>query len=209
MYIKGNPVISRMYALSGLVLNERGLFYYHPENSSIFFMITEDHKKIAEAMGFNYEELEAAKEYEEFFILLYSNPFFRPSRFVQDISEGGSKILGDLSNYMANNPCNKGYTKRNLEDMYEPLKEFNLEERIQEFNEIYSKRNLYKLSGGDVLGFCPEFNKTNLQLGFERFNSSFKTTFERLIFFHSRSKKEIVDHFLNVYQEQETEIITL
>lgn len=94
MYIKGNSVISRMYALSGLTLNEKGLFYYHPENSSIFFMITDDHIKIAEVMGFNYEKLEAVKEYEEFFKLLYANQFFRPSKFAQDISEGGSKMLG-------------------------------------------------------------------------------------------------------------------
>lgn len=208
MYIKGNPVISRMYALSGLVLNEKGLFYYHPENSSIFFMITDDHIKIAEAMGFNYEELEAAKEYEEFFKLLYANQFFRPSKFAQDISEGGSKMLGDLSIYISQNPCNKGYTKRNVEDMYEPLKEFDLEGKINELNEIYPKRNLCKISGSDILEFYPEFNKTNLQKGFERFNQSFKDLYERLKFFHLRTKKEIVEHFINVYQEQETEILT-
>ena len=136
MYIKGNPVLSRMFAHCGLLLNEKGLFYEMPEEGNFVILITDDHVKIAEAMGFKYEEIEAAKEYNDFFELLYTNQFFRPSKFLVDASEGGSKMLKELSEWLIGKDPHKSYTKRNVGDMFEVLKDCNFKARYDKLHEI-------------------------------------------------------------------------
>ncbi len=199
MYVKGNPILSKMYAHSGLTLNEKGLFFHLQNAPSFYFLITEDHTKIIQIMGFDPEEYENAKEYEEFFKLLGTNQFFRPSRFVEDTSEGGSKMLKELSEYLAINPIYKGYTTRQIRDMFEPLKEFNFEQRYNRLIEL--KENQVeinkKIKGSDVLTLKPDFDKTKLQLYFEYFNKEkFETIVDRLEYLHTHTTEEIVEEFV-------------
>lgn len=189
MYIKANPVLSKMYAHSGLTLNEKGLFFFAKENPNFFFLITDDHVKIAEVMGFKYEEIEAAKEYHDFFKLLSTNQFFRPSRFVEDTSEGGSKMLKELSEYLQANPIYKGYTTRQIPDMFEPLKEFNFQNQYYRLYELM--QNIIpinkKLNGRLVLQLKPDFDKTKLNEGFDHFNNKFNSWLEKAEFIYSHT----------------------
>lgn len=199
MYVKGNPILSKMFAHQGLLLNESGLHFCLPDHGVFTFLITEDHVKIAEIMGFNYKEFDEAKEYVDFFKLLTTNPFFRPSRFVVDCSLGGSKMLKELAEYLAENPCEKEYTKRNLTDMYVPLSEFNFEERHKLLLEVFDNHNTLgkKFNGGHVLNLVPGYDKRELQAGFEKFNGEyFKTPYDRLLFWHTHTTEEIVQEYL-------------
>ena len=200
MYAKGNPVLSKMFAHSGLILNESGLHYCLPDHGIFTFLITDDHVKIAEIAGFNYEEFDKAKEYKDFFKLLTTNPFFRPSKFTSDTSQGKNKMLKELADYLAENPCEKEYVKRTLEDMYDTLKEFNFEERHKLLLDVFNNHTTInkKFNGGTILAMSPTYDKRNLQEGFEKFNDSFPTPYERLLFLHTHTPKEIVMTYLQV-----------
>jgi len=200
MYVKGNPVLSKMYAHSGLTLSENGLHFYLKNNPLLFFLITDDHVKIAEIMGFKYEEFDAAKEYIEFFELLRTNQFFRPSRYTVDTTDGKVRMFKELAEYLKEYPTYKGYTTRQLPDMFEPLKEFNFEARYNRLLELEQNASLIhkKFNGGSVLRLKPDFNRHNLQSGFVKFNSSFETHFDRLEFLYSHTEEEIVNQFIKI-----------
>jgi hypothetical protein len=199
MYVKGNPILSKMFAHCGLTLNEQGLFYSVPENPILTILITEDHEKIVEAMGFNYIEYEAAKEYEEFFALLYTNQFFRPSRFIEDPSKGKNKMLKELAEYVTKRNEHKGYTKRNVEDMFEPLKEFNFKEQFNRLHELKANADIIrtKFNGRIVLKNVEGYDQRKLEVGMVKFNHDyFKSPLERLEFIYTHSEKEIVDKYI-------------
>lgn len=199
MYVKGNPVLSKMFAHCGLTLSETGLFFSLPGHSAFTFLLTEDHVKIAELMGFNYEEFNAAKEYEEFFKLLLTNQFFRPSRFENDTTEGHVKMFKELAEFLAKTPHEKEYTKRQIEDMFEPLKEFDFERRYKMILEVYDNHTHLnrKFNGSMILAMVPGYDKRDLQQGLEKFNHEhFKTPLERMIFWHTHTSEEIVEEYL-------------
>ena len=199
MYIKGNPIISRMYALNGgLVLNQFGLYYVNKESTNLFFIVSEDHQKIAEAIGFNYDELEEAKEYEDFFKILYENEYFSPSRFLRDVSDGGSKMLGNLSEYIQKNPVTKKYRKKTLEDFFGSFPD--LQYKVVEFENICSQKNkLRPPSGLDILEAFPEFEKTDLNEAFGKFAASFPNQYERLRFVAQNSKENLIKYIVEVF----------
>lgn len=199
MYVLANPVLSKMYAHSGLTLNETGLHYFLTENPTFYFTITKDHVKIAEVMGFNYEEFEAAKEYKDFFKLLLTNKYFRPSRFIEDTTEGRNKMLKELAEFLKEHPERKGYTTRQISDMFEPLKEFNFEERYNRVQELYKNRTAIhqKFNGQTVLRCVPGYDKRNLEHGFIKWNGEhFKSHIDRVEFIYSHSEQEIVEEYL-------------
>lgn len=202
MYAKGNPVLSKMYAHhGGLTLNDKGLFFYAKENPNFYFLITEDTIKIVEIMGFDYKEYDEAKGYTDFFNILHKNQFFRPSRFIIDPTEGKSKMLKELSEYLIANPMYKGYTTRQIEDMFEPLKEFNFQNRYYRLYQLMQNNVAInkKLNGGLILKLRPDFDKSKLQEGFEIFNNKFNSILERAEFIYSSTEEELVENFVNQF----------
>lgn len=202
MYVKANPVLSKMFAHSGgLTLNEKGLFFHSKTNPNFYFLITDDHEQIVEIMEFDYGHFERAKDYIDFFNLLLTNKFFRPSRFLVDPSEGKCKMLKNLAEFLAENPIQKGYTTRQLEDMFEPLAKFNFESKynlLVELEKNQTKLN-QKLNGGVILKHKPDFDKRNLQRGFEYFNNKkFETYFDRLSFLNFHAEENLVEEFVNM-----------
>jgi hypothetical protein len=200
MYVKGNPVISKMLNHCGLTSNEKGLFYCHEIGKSFEFLITDDHVKIAEIAGFDYTELESAKEYADFFKLLTTNVYFRPSRFETDSSLGGSKMLKELAEYLSANPCEKTYIKRSIEDMFSVLKEFDFESRYNKLHEVYDNKHTIhkKFNGGVVLAFHPDYDKRNLKEGFDIFNDSFDSIYENMVFLYDHTPEEITEEYLRL-----------
>ena len=199
MYVKGNAVLSKMFAhQGGLVLNEKGLFYHLKEDTTFEFLITNDPKKILDILEFNHEEFEAAKGYHEFFELLKTNKYFRPSRFVVDSTDGHNKMLKELAEYLNANPYHKGYTTRQVEDMFEPLKEYDFEKRYKRLLELKANEAKIKnrINGGLVLKLRPGFNPRDLQPKFEAFSSKFKSVVDKYEFLYASTDEEIVTEFL-------------
>jgi len=201
MNVMKNPVLSKMYAHCGLTLSEKGLQFYMKDNPGYNILITTDHVRIAEIMGFNYQELEDAKEYHDFFELLLVNQFFRPSRFAVDTTDGVVKMFASLAEYLTENPIYKGYTSRQVTDMFQPLNEFDFETRYKRLHELYdnAKHIKNKFNGGTVLRFRPDYDKRNLEAGFDKFNNGhFATIVERLEFIYSHTEEEIAELFVKL-----------
>lgn len=197
MYVKGNPVLSKMYAHSGLVLNEYGLFYRDKENSNLEFLITNDHVKIVEIMGMDYAAFNAAKELPQFLDVLMTSQYFRPSRFKFDPTDGACKMLADMAVLVSERNEHKGYTTRQIEDMFEPLKEFEFEQKYKELH-LLNKTVSTKFAGTTVLKHYPDFDKTKFPKLFEMFNLSFTTHYERLKWFSQHTEEEIVEEFIKL-----------
>jgi len=201
MYVKKNPVLSKMFAHCGLTLSEHGLHFYLSDDPIYNFLVTDDHVKIAEIMGFDYTEFDAAKEYEEFFKLLYKNQYFRPSRFLIDNTEGKVRMFKELAEYLAVNPIYKGYTTRQIADMFEPLKEFYFKERYDRLVELRDNARAIKnkFNGGTVLRLKPDYDRRNLEAGFNKFNGDhFKTPMDKMEFLYTHTEEEIVEEFIKL-----------
>ena len=151
-------------------------------------------------MGFDYTEFDAAKEYHEFFKLLYTNQFFRPNRFTTDTTEGHVRMYKELAEYLKENPIYKGYTTRQIADMFEPLKEFDFEARYNRLNELKSNAGLIrnKFNGRAVLLLHTDFNPRDLEEGFNRFNASFETHVDRMEFLYSHTVEQIANYFVKL-----------
>jgi len=197
MYVKGNPVLSKMYAHSGLILNETGLYYRDKDNSALEFLITADHVKIVEIMGMDYVAFEAAKELPEFLDVLMTSQYFRPSRFKIDTTDGSCRMLAEMAVLVNARNEFKSYTTRQIEDMFEPLKEFEFEQKYKEL-QLLKKTVQTKFAGSSVLKYYPEFDKTKFPLLFEKFNNTFTTQYERLKWFSQHTEKEIVEEFIKL-----------
>jgi len=201
MYVKANPVLSKMFAHCGLTLNEIGLFYYISDNPIYNFLITDNPAEIAEIMGFDYVEFDAAKEYEDFFKLLYTNQYFRPSRFAVDKKNGQVRMFKELAEYLQANPIYKGHTTRQIRDMFEPLKKYDFESRYKRLHELRDNAAVikHKFNGGVVIKFKPDFDKRNLEATFNKFNSVYFNNYvDRMEFIYSHSEQEIVDLFVKL-----------
>lgn len=201
MHVMKNPVLSKMYAHSGLALSDKGLHFYIKDDPCYNILVTTDYVRIAEIMGFNFQEFDAAKEYDEFFKLLLTNQFFRPSRFVVDNTEGEVKMFAALAEFLTTNPIYKGYTTRQVTDMFEPLKEFDFEARYKRLFVLQANAKAIrtKFNGGTVLRLKPDFDKRNLEAGFDKFNNGhFTSSVERLEFIYSHTEEEIVEEFVKL-----------
>lgn len=201
MYVKANPVLSKMFAHCGLTLNEIGLFYYISDNPIYNFLITDNPVEIAEIMGFDYAEFDAAKEYEDFFKLLYTNKYFRPSRFAVDKTEGKNKMFKELAEYLQANPIYKGYTTRQIKDMFEPLKKYDFEAKYKRLHElrVHASHIKHKFNGGTVLRLKPDFDKRNLEASFNKFNGDcFGNYVERMEYIYTHTEEEIVELFVKL-----------
>lgn len=201
MYVMKNPVISKMYAHCGLTLSEYGLHFYLTADPTYYFKITDNHIRIAEIMGFDYAELDAAKEYSEFFQLLMKNQYFRPSRFATDNTEGHVRMFKELAELLTANPVYKGYTTRQIPDMFDALSEFHFEERYKRLLELvqHEKAIKAKFNGGVVLRIKPDFDRHKLEEGFNKFNGSrFETKLDRCEFIYSHTQEEIVEEFIKL-----------
>lgn len=203
MYVKANPILSKMFNHCGLTLNEKGLFYVNHDDTRFEFLITEDHVKIAEIMGFDYSEFDAAKEWNQFFDLLMTNKYFRPSRFMEDPTEGRVQAFADIAKYLSEHPNpKKEYVKRTIEDMCEELKEFNLKARIDRLNElaINCTKIIKRLSGQFILKMDPNFPKTKLQEGFEKYHLMFPNFVSKLEFMDTCTDQELFNKFIESYE---------
>ena len=110
-------------------------------------------------------------------------------------------MFKELAEYLAVNPIYKGYTTRQIADMFEPLKEFHFKERYERLVELRdnAKAIKNKFNGGTVLRLKPDYDRRNLEAGFNKFNGShFKTPTDRMEFLYTHTEEEIVEEFVKL-----------
>ncbi len=205
MYILGNAIISRIFSTHGFLFNDKGLFYITDSKYKRYeILISNDVKKIVELLGVNFEDIDN-KDESEFFKTMVVSPYFKAKKFKKDISEGGSKLLSNMAEFLKTIEHNIEYQRLQLDTMFEFFKEEKFEETykkavssIENFHEIRSK-----FSGSVILKHIPEFDKYQLGETIHNFNHShFSSDLERDYFLLISSEEDIIKEFVESTKQE-------
>lgn len=199
MYILGNAIISRIYSSHGFKFNDKGLFYVidNPLRRYEIF-ISDDVKKIVEFLGMKYDDIDKVDE-EEFYKIVAHSPHFKPRRFKEDVSEGGSLLLSNMAEFLKTNTHIERYTNIQLADAFDFFKEEKFEDTFNKATTAHKNYDVLKgkFNGRVILKHVPEFEKTKLTDTLRHFNvNHFKSDIERDFFLLSSTEEDIVKEFL-------------
>lgn len=205
MYILGNAIISRIFSTHGFLFNDKGLFYIVDSKHKYYeILISNDVKKIVELLGMNFEDVDN-KDEAEFFKVIVRSPYFKAKRFKEDVSEGGSKLLSNMVEFLKTNGYNTMYQKLQLDTVFQFFKDSEFEETykkavsaIKNFHEIKSKFN-----GSVILKHIPEFDKYQLGETIHNFNHAhFSSDVERDYFILTSSEEDIIKEFVESTKQE-------
>jgi len=202
MKILGNPLLSKNFMYSNLLLSEEGLFYKNVWSidftENIF--LTDNQIVICDLLDLKYEDI-ALKTNIEIFKILSDCAYFRVHKFFVDSSNGKLDIFGDFADYLNKefpNGIEYEYLPISLEKLDETFP--GLIDKINESNKI--KDCLPELGqkfkqSVDLIKNIENFDNRILSVIIPQFNNEFCEKVSRNTFLYYNTIEEISDKILS------------
>ena len=200
MFILGNPLLGRNFSFYGYKLNENGLFFLsrNVKNEIVHeILITDDEYKIVSMMELDYDEVKAS-DYENFFSMLITCPYFKRQNFTRDISEGEVQLFNLFAEYIKGRCYSSEFKPLSINYVLNYLREDVLLLKIKKSRAIIEKRkDIKKLDGRLILKHIPDFEKKKLGEAIYHFlvGNVFEDEIERDFFLLISTEEDIIEKF--------------
>ena len=197
MKVLNNSILGKNFRMSGMKLNEEGLFKIvkSKNDEPYYIFLTNDVRKITELMDVKFEDIDGieSNSYE----IILNSPYFNNYIFFEKYEN--SRALTSFYTYLIDNNIKKDTTyKRISKTRTSEILNIDLHKMIEDKLAVILHFDIKKYDGKTIKKHIPEYDLRNFRKDFTILYESFETKFDFQKFIVEHSEEEIAKQFTNL-----------